>query len=118
MNIALPPQPEFGQPLPIEGAAPEVLRFLALRRSASAGALRAPAPSPAELDQLLRLATRVPDHGKLFPWRFILLEGEAKAKLVERLEAHERGASPIPRRPRARCSSSGPRPSPSPSSRG
>ncbi len=87
MNIALPPQPEFGQPLPIEGAAPEVLRFLALRRSASAGALRAPAPSPAELDQLLRLATRVPDHGKLFPWRFILLEGEAKAKLVERLEA-------------------------------
>jgi nitroreductase len=73
---SLPPEPEFGQPLPIGEAQPEVLRFLALRRSASAGTLRAPAPSAAELDQLLRLATRVPDHGKLFPWRFIVLEGE------------------------------------------
>ena len=36
---------------------------------------------------LLRLATRVPDHGKLAPWRFIILEGDGKARFVERLEA-------------------------------
>lgn len=87
MPTPLPAPPEFGQPLPIEGASPEVLRFLALRRSASAGTLRPPAPNAEELDQLLRLATRVPDHGKLSPWRFIVLEGAAKAELAERLEA-------------------------------
>lgn len=87
MPVSLPEPPEFGEALPVGAAQPEVLRFLALRRSASAGTLRAPAPSPAELDQLLRLATRVPDHGKLFPWRFIVLEGEAKADLAARLEA-------------------------------
>ena len=86
MPRSLPPEPEFGQPLPIGEAQPEVLRFLALRRSASAGTLRAPAPSADELNELLRLATRVPDHGKLFPWRFIVLEGEAKAALADRLE--------------------------------
>jgi nitroreductase len=87
LNIALPAQPEFGAALPLSGADPEVLRFLALRRSASAATLGPPAPDKAELAQLLRLAARVPDHGKLFPWRFVILEGEAKAAFATGLEA-------------------------------
>jgi nitroreductase len=83
---ALPPAPQFGDPLPLE-AQPAVLRFLARRRSPSAVTLTEPAPSAAELDQLLRLAARAPDHGKLAPWRFVVLEGAAKARFAERLEA-------------------------------
>lgn len=86
MTVALPAAPEFGEALPLQPA-PEVLRFLARRRSASALTLTDPAPSEADLDQLLRLATRAPDHGKLAPWRFIVLRGEDKARFAGRLEA-------------------------------
>jgi len=82
----LPPAPAFGQPMPI-AAHPEVLRFLALRRSASALTLQAPGPDAAQLDDLIRLAARAPDHGKLSPWRFIILEGDAKSAFADRLEA-------------------------------
>ena len=81
-----PPPPEFGQPLPILPS-PEALALLAYRRSASAATLAAPGPDPAQLDDPLRLATRVPDHGKLAPWRFILLEGADKAAFGSRLLA-------------------------------
>jgi nitroreductase len=79
------PAPAFGDPLPIE-ASPETLAFLARRRSASALTLSAPAPDEAELARLLILAARVPDHGKLSPWRFVVLKGEAKAAFVHGLE--------------------------------
>jgi nitroreductase len=46
-----------------------------------------PAPSEAELATLLALAARVPDHGKLSPWRFVILSGDAKAAFVRGLEA-------------------------------
>ena len=85
MSYVLPAAPQFGDPLPVT-AAPEVLAFLARRRSASAMALRAPGPSAAELTDLLALAARVPDHGKLSPWRFIVLAGDAKAAFAARLE--------------------------------
>lgn len=92
MTVALPPAPEFGQPLEVK-ATPEVLRFLSLRRSTSALTLTDPAPSETELQMLLRIASRAPDHGKLTPWRFIVLEGEGKARFAERLErlAGDRG---------------------------
>ncbi|HEY8572518.1 nitroreductase [Phenylobacterium sp.] len=86
MTVALPPAPEFGALIPL-APAPQVLEFLALRRSTSAVTLGAPAPTLDELDALLRLATRVPDHGKLAPWRFVLLESDAKAAFAARLEA-------------------------------
>lgn len=86
MSHDIPSAPAFGDPLPIV-AAPEVLAFLARRRSASALSLRAPGPSAEELNDLLALAARVPDHGKLAPWRFIVLAGEAKAAFAARLEA-------------------------------
>ncbi|HEY2358685.1 MAG TPA: nitroreductase [Phenylobacterium sp.] len=86
MTVALPPAPEFGSPIDMTPV-PEVLTFLATRRSTSAVTLVAPAPSADEVDVLLRLATRVPDHGKLAPWRFVILETEGKAAFAASLEA-------------------------------
>jgi nitroreductase len=86
MPSTLPIAPEFGAPIPTT-ASPQVLAFLALRRSTSAVSLAEPGPSDAQVQDLLRLAARVPDHGKLSPWRFILLSGEAKATFAGKLEA-------------------------------
>lgn len=86
MTHGLPTPPRFGDPLPAS-ARPEVLEFLARRRSASALSLRAPAPSEAELADLLAIAARAPDHGKLSPWRFVILAGEGKAAYAGKLEA-------------------------------
>ncbi|WEX07574.1 nitroreductase [Chelativorans sp. AA-79] len=57
-----------------------VIDLLLARRSAPIHELAAPAPSDGELDTILRAATRVPDHGMLTPWRFILYRGEARDK--------------------------------------
>ena len=83
---SVPAAPQFGEAAPIE-ASPDTLAFLARRRSAAALALTEPAPSDADLATLLRLATRVPDHGKLSPWRFVVLKGEAKQRFIAGLEA-------------------------------
>ncbi|OYX00763.1 MAG: nitroreductase [Caulobacter vibrioides] len=84
--MTVPAAPAFGAPCPVT-ASPQTLALLASRRSASAQALRAPGPDAAQLADLLRLAARVPDHGKLAPWRFVVLEGEAKDAFVRRLQA-------------------------------
>ena len=86
MPHSVPDAPAFGEAAPIEPS-PQTLNFLARRRSASALALTEPAPSDDELATLLRLATRVPDHGKLSPWRFVVLKGEAKGRFIAGLEA-------------------------------
>lgn len=86
MAGSVPPAPAFGETLPVE-AAPEVVAFLAKRRSASAMSLAAPGPDDAQLGEILRIAARVPDHGKLTPWRFIVLKGEAKDAFAERIAA-------------------------------
>jgi nitroreductase len=66
---------------------------LATRRSVSIPAVGEPAPSGEELERILTLAVRVPDHGKLAPWRFILIRSEAAARLgremAELAEARE-----------------------------
>jgi nitroreductase len=46
-----------------------------------------PGPSPAELDTILTIGARVPDHGKLTPWRFIVFEGDARFKAGEAIAA-------------------------------
>lgn len=84
MTRPIPPAPEFGAPSPVTPS-DETLALLATRRSVSPQTLTAPGPDAEQLAELLRLATRVPDHGKLFPWRFVVLEGAAKARFVERL---------------------------------
>ena len=86
MTHPVPTAPLFGEAAPIEPS-PQTLAFLARRRSASAVSLTEPAPSDEDLATLLRLATRVPDHGKLSPWRFLVLKGEAKRRFVAALEA-------------------------------
>ncbi|KKB09270.1 nitroreductase family protein [Devosia chinhatensis] len=58
---------------------------LLTRRSTGIGFLRDPGPSSQELETLLTIATRVPDHGKLAPWRLIIYAGEARAQAGERL---------------------------------
>jgi nitroreductase len=78
-------RPAFGDPLPIH-ASPETLDFLERRRSASATTLAAPGPGPEALAELLTLSARAPDHGKLNPWRFVVLRGEAKVAFVAGLE--------------------------------
>jgi len=57
---------------------PDALELLTTRRSFKAVELAGPPPSAAEIDTLLTVASRVPDHGKLAPWRFIVFEGEAR----------------------------------------
>ena len=57
---------------------PDALDLLKTRRSFKAVELLGPGPSAAEIDTLLTVASRVPDHGKLAPWRFIVFEGEAR----------------------------------------
>lgn len=84
MPHPVPPAPGFGEPAPVV-ASPETLALLARRRSSSPQHLCTPAPEGAELDDLLRLAARVPDHGKMTPWRFVILRGEPKARFVAAL---------------------------------
>jgi nitroreductase len=55
-----------------------LLTFLTTRRSASAKAMGEPGPSRSQLGQILQLAVRVPDHGKLAPWRFVVFDGDAR----------------------------------------
>ena len=76
---------ELGAALPLPVADDAALARLARRRSAPAQALGAPGPDARQLARLLEVAARTPDHGKLFPWRFVIIEGHAKARLVERL---------------------------------
>ena len=86
MKPSVPAAPAFGDPVYVARPSPDTLALMARRRSASAPVLTAPAPSAEELNELLRLAARAPDHGKLFPWRFVILQGDAKAALVVQLE--------------------------------
>jgi nitroreductase len=62
---------------------PDTLQLLQTRRSIKPLDLRHPGPTAAEIDILLTVASRVPDHGKLAPWRFIVFEGEAQQRAGE-----------------------------------
>ena len=59
----------------------EMLEFLTTRRSVLARNMTAPGPSGDELRAMLEVAMRVPDHGKIAPWKFVILEGDDRAAL-------------------------------------
>src|SRR5437763_11470861 len=59
---------------------PDTIDVLKTRRSVKPIEMTGPGPSPAELETILTLGARVPDHGKLVPWRFIVFEGPAREK--------------------------------------
>ncbi|WP_337269748.1 nitroreductase family protein [Oryzifoliimicrobium ureilyticus] len=63
----------------------KLIDYLATRRSIPAFQMCEPGPDKAEIEDILRLAVRVPDHGKLAPWRFIIYRGEERARLGEEL---------------------------------
>jgi nitroreductase len=62
---------------------PDAIELLKARRSVKPREMTAPGPSPAELDTILTIGARVPDHGKLAPWRFIIFEGDARDRAGE-----------------------------------
>jgi len=66
---------------------PDALELLTSRRSVKPVELIGPAPSPADIDTILTVASRVPDHGKLVPWRFLVFEGDGRLKAGEAIAA-------------------------------
>ena len=68
-------------------ATPSMVDRLATRRSPSPDLLTGPGPSREEIDQILSIAVRVPDHGRLTPWRLIAIAGDAKEHLYDKLMA-------------------------------
>ena len=76
----------------------DALNLLKTRRSVKPIELAGPAPTAAEIETLLTVASRVPDHGKLTPWRFIVFEGDARltagAKIAEVFRANRPDATP------------------------
>ena len=63
------------------------LSLLETRRSGKPREMIAPGPSAEELDRILAIAARTPDHGKLFPWRFVVVEPEQRGALAALLAA-------------------------------
>ncbi len=68
--------------------------YLTTRRSVGIGFLRDPGPTPDELQTLLTIATRVPDHGKFAPWRLVIIDGDARAEAGRRLAEVARRRNP------------------------
>jgi nitroreductase len=66
---------------------PDALQLLMTRRSVKPMELTGPGPTKPEIDTLLAIASRVPDHGKLAPWRFIVFEGDARLAAGEAIAA-------------------------------
>ena len=63
------------------------IALLRRRRSVPPLTMTGPGPTTDEMDTILTLAARVPDHGKLAPWRFIVFEGDARARAGELIAA-------------------------------
>jgi len=72
----------------------KLVDYLASRRSIPAFQMGEPGPGRAEVEEMLRLASRVPDHGKLAPWRFIVYRGEERARISAELKKMAVAAKP------------------------
>lgn len=73
---------------------PVLIDYLKTRRSVGIAFLGEPGPTPAELEEILTIGMRVPDHGKFAPWRLVIIEGEARARAGERLAEIARSNRP------------------------
>lgn len=62
-----------------------LVNYFKTRRSVGMAFLSEPGPSASELDEILTIGTRVPDHGKFVPWRLVVIEGDARRQAGERL---------------------------------
>ena len=72
----------------------KLIQFLKTRRSMPAFQMKEPGPSKEEVEEILTLATRVPDHGKLAPWRFIVITGDARKRITMELAAIAKADKP------------------------
>lgn len=72
----------------------DALELLKTRRSVKPIEMTGPAPTTAETETLLTIASRVPDHGKLAPWRFIVFAGDARLAAGEKIADVFRGTRP------------------------
>lgn len=70
------------------------LSLLATRRSGKPRDLAAPGPDDAQLARILEIAARTPDHGKLAPWRFVIVPADRRARLAEVITAAYRAERP------------------------
>lgn len=93
-DFSPPAFPEPGDALAPANPSAEALTLLARRRSTVAKNMTEPGPDAAQLETLLKIGARTPDHGKLFPWRFLVFEGEARARFGAILEARLRDIEP------------------------
>ena len=59
-----------------------ILSLLETRRSAKPRELVPPGPTPDEIERILTIAARTPDHGRLFPWRFVTVAEEQREQLA------------------------------------
>jgi nitroreductase len=75
-------------------ANPVLRDYLLSRRSVGAAFLKEPGPDAGELRTMLTIATRVPDHGKLAPWRLVVIEGEDRVRAGEALASIAARANP------------------------
>lgn len=71
------------RPVEEDIAVPDAIELLKTRRSVKPREMTEPGPSAAELETILTIGARVPDHGKLAPWRFIIFEGDARQRAGE-----------------------------------
>ena len=85
---------EIGTSMPACHPSDAALTLLGRRRSAVAASLSAPGPEGEALDTILQLASRVPDHRRVVPYRFITFEGEARSAAGEVIAAAYRARKP------------------------
>jgi nitroreductase len=72
----------------------ETIELLQKRRSVAPHLLVDPGPTPEEIETLLTIASRVPDHGRLTPWRFLVIDREAGRRIGETIAAAFRADNP------------------------
>lgn len=75
-------------------AIPALRDYLLTRRSVGLAFLKEPGPDAAQLQQILTIGTRVPDHGKIAPWRLVVFEGDARRQAGEKLAEIAKAANP------------------------